>query len=68
MGESRTYKLYTHPEEDNPPVKQALKRQNMDDMDAVYALVQDLLRGDTLASRQSQSLFECCNSPRLPKQ
>eukprot|EP00957_Ditylum_brightwellii_P065674 4980512-Ditylum_brightwellii.AAC.2 len=55
LGESRTYKLCTQPEEDNFPVywltievKQVLRRKNVGDMDAAYTLVQDLLKGNTL--------------------
>eukprot|EP00957_Ditylum_brightwellii_P064811 4917467-Ditylum_brightwellii.AAC.1 len=46
IGESRTYKLCTQPEEDNSPiylltieVKQVLKGNNVGDMDATYSLV-----------------------------
>eukprot|EP00957_Ditylum_brightwellii_P168701 12840690-Ditylum_brightwellii.AAC.1 len=57
LGEIRTYKLCMQPEEDNSPmyslaieVKQVLRGQNVGNMDAMYTLVQDLLRGNALTA------------------
>eukprot|EP00957_Ditylum_brightwellii_P095607 7283375-Ditylum_brightwellii.AAC.1 len=48
LGESRTYKLCTQPTEEKSPMKQVLKGQILTDMDALYTLVKDILRGNVL--------------------
>eukprot|EP00957_Ditylum_brightwellii_P197089 15014938-Ditylum_brightwellii.AAC.2 len=66
LGESSTYKLCMQPEEDNSPVylltvevKQVLKGKNVGNMDAAYALVQDLLRGNAwTAFNNKQAMFK----------
>eukprot|EP00957_Ditylum_brightwellii_P079004 6008852-Ditylum_brightwellii.AAC.1 len=59
LGENRTYKLCTQPKEEKCPVKQVLKGQKGMDRDALYILVQDLLRGNTLtAFNNKQATFD----------
>eukprot|EP00957_Ditylum_brightwellii_P027785 2100083-Ditylum_brightwellii.AAC.1 len=59
LGESRTYKLCMQPEEENSPMKQVLKEENIGNMDTAYTLVQDLLRGNTLtAFNNEQAMFK----------
>eukprot|EP00957_Ditylum_brightwellii_P033726 2556159-Ditylum_brightwellii.AAC.1 len=59
LGKSRAYKLCIQPEEDNSPVKEVLRRQNVSNVDAVHPLVQDLIRGDALtAFNNKQAMFK----------
>eukprot|EP00957_Ditylum_brightwellii_P087663 6675171-Ditylum_brightwellii.AAC.1 len=44
LGGSKTYKLYTQPEEDNAPAKQVLKGQNIGNMDAAYTLIARVIK------------------------
>eukprot|EP00957_Ditylum_brightwellii_P060863 4620237-Ditylum_brightwellii.AAC.1 len=59
MVESRTYKLCTQLEEENSPVKQVLRGQNVGNMDTTYTLVQDLLRVNALTTfNNKQAIFK----------
>eukprot|EP00957_Ditylum_brightwellii_P170682 12991932-Ditylum_brightwellii.AAC.1 len=63
LGESRTYKLCTQPKEERSPVRQVLKGQKLTDVDALYTLVQDLLRGDALTAFNNEQAT--CKSQSL---
>eukprot|EP00957_Ditylum_brightwellii_P138010 10521945-Ditylum_brightwellii.AAC.1 len=66
LGESRWYTLCMQLEKDNYlvyfltiEVKQVLKGHNMNDMDAAYTFIQDLLRGGVLtAFNNKQATFK----------